>query len=264
MTGDEFRVARTQSGFSIRAAATYLGTTATTIQRWESGASRIPSEAADRITAESRDADVLTKSERQELTGLLRRREKVAKSDARQRSAELLAEFEEKLATLLKPTDDAWADVVALATQAMEDANALIAERCRERGIPEDWHPGLMTGWRPRGENAMKERRDELRKVAVSRVEALERAAVAAIERRSVEAETALVSAGLRSSDARALLGAMPSVDELMPSLDAAQLAASLPAPLPAAAQAAARVAATKADLRASTGVLLDSLSADA
>lgn len=140
MTSDEFRRARTRAGLSIRAAATYLDTTAATIQRWEAGRSRIPSEAADRIAAESRDADVLTKTERQELTSLLRRREKVAKSDAKQRSADLLAEFEEKLAALMKPTDEAWADVVALAEQAAEDANARIAERCRAAspkiGIP--------------------------------------------------------------------------------------------------------------------------------
>jgi len=227
MTGDDFRARRQQAGLSIRGAGTLLGTSAQTIQRWEAGNTRIPSEAAERIGAESADADVLTKSERQELAGLLRRRARVAKADAKQRTTELLAEFEEKLAALLKPTDDAWADVVTLATQAVKDANALIAERCRERGIPEGWHPGVTLGWHARGENEIGARRAELRKVATSRLAAVEQAAIAAIERQAVDAETELIAEGMRSTRARALLEALPTVESLMPPLDVASIEAA-------------------------------------
>jgi len=229
MTGDDFRARRQQAGLSIRGAATLLSTTPQSIQRWESGGTRIPSEAAERIGAESNDADVLTKSERQELAGLLRRRARVAKADAKQRTAELLADFEAGLATIQKSDDAAWRDITATAQAHVREADAAIAAICREKGIPEDWRPGLRLDWYGRGENASASRRAELRRVATSRLAALEQAAVAAIERQAVAAETELIAEGMRSTRARALLTALPTVEALMPPLDVAAVAAAVP-----------------------------------
>jgi transcriptional regulator with XRE-family HTH domain len=49
LTGPEFREARHDCGLSVRGAASRLGVSASTIQRWEGGAAVIPSDAADRI-----------------------------------------------------------------------------------------------------------------------------------------------------------------------------------------------------------------------
>jgi hypothetical protein len=174
-------------------------------------------------------SDVMTKRERDELASLVRRREKVAKTSASQRSAELLADFEQQMATIYSAEDEAWKDVTAGARQLVAEADAEIARRCHELGIPEDLRPRLQLDWYGGGQNAFKERRAELRRVAQSRVAALEKQARADIERASVEVQTQLLAGGLETEAARTFLAAMPTIEALMPPLDATALNAALP-----------------------------------
>lgn len=74
-----------------------------------------------------------------------------------------------------------------------------------------------------------KDRRAELRKVAETRIEALEQKARAEIERRSVEFQAQLLGGVLETDPARALLEAMPKAADLMPTVDAAELDRALP-----------------------------------
>ena len=54
-------------------------------------------------------AKPMTKSEREDLAKLIRNREKVMKSAARERSAELLAEFEQQMASVYSyDQDEVW------------------------------------------------------------------------------------------------------------------------------------------------------------
>lgn len=160
----------------------------------------------------------MTKGERQELGQLIRKREKVMKSQAVERSAALLAEFDASSAKIYHWDDDAvWAKVKAEAEKAIETAQTAIAARCRELGIPPEFAPGLAMGWHGRGHNAASERRAELRRAAKSRIEAIEAEAVTKIERLSLEAQTQIISHGLESEAAKQFLSAMPSMDLLMP-----------------------------------------------
>jgi hypothetical protein len=173
--------------------------------------------------------DGMTRREREDLARLARRREQLAKADARQRAAELVADVERQLAEIYPENDPRWSDVSAAARAAIAEADRAIAARCFELGIPARFRPSLNVNWYGRGENASAARRAELRKVATTRIAALEAQARAAIERGSVEVQTQLLAGGLETDAARAFLAAMPTADALMPPLRLTELEAAVP-----------------------------------
>jgi hypothetical protein len=165
----------------------------------------------------SDDPTPMTKGERDELAKLVRRREKLAKGDVDRVAAERLAEFEQQMASIYAPSDDArWADLHAQADAVVRDADEALAQRCRELGIPERFRPGLDLHWYTRGENAAAGRRAELRSVAKTRIDAMAKAAKVEVERQSVALQTQLVASGLSSDEARAFLLAMPTAEALV------------------------------------------------
>lgn len=163
----------------------------------------------------------MTKGEREDLQRLVRQREKVQKSAARLRSAELLADFDNQLAAEYRFDDDAvWAEAARQAKAAIDQAQAEIAARCRTLGIPDEFAPGLELAWSHRGYgNNVKARREELRRAARSRIEALEAGALVAIESASVDAQTRLALAGVTSDAARGFVDSLPAVEGLMAKL---------------------------------------------
>ena len=82
---------------------------------------------------------------------------------------------------------------------SLSKADERIAAICRENGIPEEFRPQLSIGWWKRGENASRQRRDELRKLAQARIDAEAKAAVSAIELASADVLTELIAGGLES-----------------------------------------------------------------
>ena len=137
----------------------------------------------------------------------------------------VLADFERQLGAIYSFDDDeTWAAANTAAKQAVEDAQAVIAERCRELGIPKQFAPNIHMAWYGRGENAVGARRTELRRMATTRIAALEKAARTAIESHSVEAQTELIAGGLTSEAAKLFLTNMPSAETLMPKLDATEI----------------------------------------
>lgn len=162
----------------------------------------------------------MTRWEYDELSKLARAREKAAKAAAEQRAAELLADFETKLASTYDFDDQHWNDLTQAAERVVAEADAEIAERCRKLGIPERFRPQLTLSWYSRGENASKHRRAELRKVAERHVEALEKRARTEIATRTVEVQTALLAGNLDSAAAKAFLESIPMPEALMPRLE--------------------------------------------
>jgi hypothetical protein len=80
----------------------------------------------------------------------------------------------------------------------------------------------LHLAWYSRGENASKERRAELRRVADAKIDELEMQARVKIERMSCTAQTEIISTGL-SDTAKLFLDKLPSVEVLMPAFDIKQ-----------------------------------------
>jgi hypothetical protein len=89
----------------------------------------------------------------------------------------------------------------------------------REAHIPSQFAPSLVFGWQSRGENASKARREELRRVANSRM-AIEKRAVVEIGHEALLAATEIVAMGLVSEAARRFLNELAPLERLMPPLD--------------------------------------------
>ncbi len=88
------------------------------------------------------NSDGMTRQERADLAQLVRRREKLAKANAKQRAAELMADVEQQLAAQHKADDERWRDITARAEAAVAEADAEVAQICREAGVPESFRPG--------------------------------------------------------------------------------------------------------------------------
>jgi hypothetical protein len=169
-------------------------------------------------------AAAMTKAERNELVKILKMRARVANRVVTQRAAQLEADVEQQLATEYKIDEAAWAELTLAATQAVEQADAELAKRCRALGIPEEFRPSLHVSWYDRGENADAKRRTELRRVAYTKIEAMAQQARVGIETAALDGLTQLAAGALESAAAQAFLAKMPTVEALMPALDVSTL----------------------------------------
>jgi hypothetical protein len=159
----------------------------------------------------------MTRSEREDLLKVCRMLAKVAKADAAARSAKLKADFAAQLAAEYSyDNDEVWKEAHAVVRGAAEQAQEIVARRCEELGIPRWAAPSLGLHWYRRGENAVKERRTELTRVAHSRIDEVEKKAKLEIDRASTETQTKLLAASLESAEAQAFLAAMPTAAQLM------------------------------------------------
>ena len=111
----------------------------------------------------------------------------------------------------------------------MEAAEKIEAESER-LGIPPEFQPRLSFSWLSRGENTYEARRAELRRVAKSEIDAIEKVARVQIETASVQAQTEVIANGLTSEAAIAFLNKMPAIESMMPALDVADIQAKLAA----------------------------------
>jgi hypothetical protein len=141
----------------------------------------------------------MTKGEREDLQRLVRQREKVLKSAARQRTAELIADFENQMGQEYAfDQDEVWAAAERAAEVHVKKAQAIIAARCRELGVPSEFAPNITPHWHNRGYgNSIEKRRAELRKVAETAIAAIESKAVTQIELSCLDAQTQIAIAGL-------------------------------------------------------------------
>jgi hypothetical protein len=157
----------------------------------------------------------------QRLEWIIRERAKIAKADADARAASMLPDGEAKLAAIYKMEDAGWSDITAEAQKMIEkEPQPKLAERCRERGIPEDGAPKIELAWYSRGENATAQRRGELRRVLRSTVEAKLKQAKVEIDREAERQMTQLAISGISSAEARSFFGNMPAPEQLLPLID--------------------------------------------
>ena len=169
----------------------------------------------------------MTKDERENLQRLIRQRERVLRSAAKQRSGELLADFENQMgSTYFADQDEVWKQVIEAADQVVAKAKEQIALRCRELGIPDQFAPSLRLDWMHRGYgNLLEKRRNELRVMAKTRIEAIERKAITDIQVSCLAAQERIAVAGLTSEAAKEFIAALPGIETLMPSLSFEQIA---------------------------------------
>jgi hypothetical protein len=168
--------------------------------------------------------DGMRQGDRDTIATLIRRQEKVAKSDARRLATERLAQVEGALSREFEAEDQRWAAMIEKANVTVAAANDEIRRICIAEGVPETFAPRLSLRWLDRGENMDPRRRGELRLAARARIAAMEATARAEIERRSVAAQTALLAGGLTSDAARQALADMPTAEALLPEVSVEEL----------------------------------------
>ena len=101
----------------------------------------------------------LTHKEADNLCRIIRQREKLAKTMAKERSASLKAKVEEQLNAIYSfDQDETWESAHDAAEKVVEEARRTVAERCKELGIPARFAPDLHLGWYSRGENELDRR----------------------------------------------------------------------------------------------------------
>lgn len=164
--------------------------------------------------------EVMTRSDRDTLVKIARQRERLAKSEAKERAAQLTADFEKQLDRKYHyDENDIWSESYKIAEAAVKSAQSAVADECSRLGIPAQFAPKLQMDWYMRGRNSVKEERAEMRRVAMKQIDALLKGALTSIERRSVETQEKIMVGGLSTDDARFFLESMPTADALMPSL---------------------------------------------
>jgi hypothetical protein len=165
-------------------------------------------------------AGQLTRTEREELAGIVKRNYRVARNGIDEQRARVLANFEAALSHQWEPIELACAELLREAEAGIARVNRRIGDQFAALGLPQEWAPRASAYWADRGSNAASARRAELRRSAVTRADAQARKAKLDLERREAETLTALASTALTSEAAKAFLRSIPSPDQLMPPLE--------------------------------------------
>jgi hypothetical protein len=182
----------------------------------------------------SSSSQVMPRGEREDLQRLVRQRGKVLKSAAQQRSAELLADFENQMGQEYAfDQDEVWKKAIETVEPLVEKAQAQIAKRCRELGIPDRFAPSVDLSWSARGYgNSIEKRKRELRTMAQTRIAAIEAKAQTEIELSCLQAQETIALAGLTSDAARLFIEKLPGIETLMPRLSFAEIAGEAEPPV--------------------------------
>jgi hypothetical protein len=171
------------------------------------------------------EARKLSRNETHDLGMIIKDRAKVLKAHIEAEKATVLADFEKQIAAVYEfDQDEVWKAATEKALEIVREAQEAIAKRCEELGIPKTFAPSLHASWQGRGENMLKERRNELRRVAKAEVDAMAARAVVKVERDSLDLRTQVVAMGLLSPEATTLLNTLKPVEEVMHRLDFANV----------------------------------------
>ena len=171
----------------------------------------------------------MTKGERDSSLQVARLRTRVAKDQAVSYATKLKADFEKRLdASYPWDSDETWSEMAKLMEKRKEEAQAQVVAQSRELGIPEWAAPSLHWHWRGQGQQATKERKVELRRLAATQIDAMVKAAKSKIDEASLAIQTALLASGLTSAAAKEFLESMPAPEALMPAVDVAALETKL------------------------------------
>jgi hypothetical protein len=166
-------------------------------------------------------AEKMTKGDRDQLIRLVKARARQAKAEAKQREKVLLAEVLAEMSAEYEAREQMWADAVAIAEEAAAKANEQILACCADLGIPAKHAPRLTVGFirKPWEATYSSDPKADIVKRAQAKLTALTETAKVMIDADALKVETALVAGGLQSDEAKAVLEAMPTAEQLMPAL---------------------------------------------
>jgi hypothetical protein len=171
----------------------------------------------------------MTRTEQHDLMQVARMRAKVVRAGIATAAAKALADVEAQLAAVYSKYDAAWADLVREAERKVEEVDQAVLKRFEATGVPKQFHPRIDMEWYGRGENAIKERRAELRRVAEAQIAARVEHANHEVLRRETEILTEIVGQGLTSEAAQQLFVKLPKAEDLIPRLQLDELEKRVP-----------------------------------
>jgi hypothetical protein len=185
------------------------------------------------MPAKQRSADSpavrLTKAEKDNLLKLAKLDRDGAIADITRKITDAIDDFEMQLAAEYRfDQREVWADLMHTAKTRVNELDSMLAEDCRTLGIPDQFRPSISLGWHSRGENAFKQWREELRRATAWRLIAMGRHAIEQTKTGYRNVMTSILSATITSEEARALLAAMPTTEELVPKIDFSTIKRSL------------------------------------
>ncbi len=129
----------------------------------------------------------MTKADRAELMHLIRKREHLLYTALKEHGANMLEEFETQISAIYQPEDDPiWEQAMAEVEKLEEITQAKVQQRVKELGIAPECAPSVHIQWYGRGRNASASRRAELRKLAMSRIDAKLASGRTVVERMSL------------------------------------------------------------------------------
>ncbi|WP_154678164.1 hypothetical protein [Paraburkholderia nodosa] len=166
----------------------------------------------------------MTAKERDAIRDVVKMRARLVKSDIDARATLLIAEAEAQLSVKYQQDDERWDHAIELAEQVARDADAELLRIAKRDGIPLENRPRFVARFMERSDYALKDRRDELRRLARAKVEAAAKDSKRVVERWQTETITALLAGTLQTDDAKAFLAALPTIDSLLPAMTMQQI----------------------------------------
>jgi len=165
---------------------------------------------------------MITKTERAELRSLINQRFKVLEADVAQRHKELLAEMEGKISEAFDDDIRQWADVGHLIHETVMEANRVANDACR--GLAgKTWQEldlirsaSIEDIRRSLGGQTLQDK-GQARREQTAKIEAMVKAAMLELARQKVDLLSELATGALESAEARAFLGRIPTVGQLIP-----------------------------------------------
>ena len=167
----------------------------------------------------------MTRREMSDLLMIVKLRAKVTKNEVTARAAKMLADMEQEMAATYRSDATMWKDITKAAEEAIAKADEQIAAICCAQGIREEFRPSINLSWWSRGENAVRERRAELRRVAEARIDAGVKEANRRLEAWQVERSTVLLAGQLSSDEASHFFKSLPTPEELLPQVQIPEVA---------------------------------------
>ena len=165
-------------------------------------------------------AKKLSRQEAHDIGMIIRDRAKVLRTHAEEQAAAYRLEAEEQIAELFQWADnDIFRKASEIGGEVISGATELIAKKCEALGIPTEFAPGLALDWTNRGANAINKRKEELRRAARLKIDAMLKASITQIDQEALEHRTKVVQNSALSAEAAAFIDSFKPIEEKMKQL---------------------------------------------
>lgn len=173
-------------------------------------------------------SEPMTKRDREQLAQVAKMRSRVAKASVEQREMVLRAQVAEELKALFDVEERAVSKAVGVAIAEAARYDKELQERLSEYEIPEHLRPHIvaemMESQMAGKHRSLSMRRNELDRIASSRIKALGAAARVEVDRQCADTVERLITGGLSNEEAQKFLDEMPTIDQLMMAPPVAEL----------------------------------------